>query len=80
MAQTTHGIAAKASATGRIRARGLERHMTFAEAEADRGVHAAMDAPYHAKYDRYGPRIVGTVVGPEVQAVAIRLVPRATGS
>jgi hypothetical protein len=31
---------------------------------------------YHAKYDRYGPGIVGSVVGPEAYAVTIRLVPR----
>ena len=34
----------------------------------------------HAKYDRYGPEFVGTVVGPEAAAVTIKLVPRATGS
>lgn len=67
---------AKASGAGRIRAGGLERDVTFAEAAPD--IHAAIDAAYHAKYDRYGPRIVGTVVGPDVTAVTIRLVPRAS--
>lgn len=67
---------AKASGQGRIRAGGLERDVTFAEVEAGPGVHAAIDAAYHTKYDRYGPRIVGTVVGPEVEAVTIKLVPR----
>ena len=65
---------AKASGVGRIRAGGLERDVTFAEAAPD--VHAAIDAAYHSKYDRYGPKIVGTVVGPEVEAVTLRLVPR----
>jgi hypothetical protein len=65
---------AKASGVGRIRAGGLERDVTFAEAAPD--VHAAIDAAYHAKYDRYGPRIVGSVVGPQVEAVTIKLVPR----
>ena len=37
--------------------------------------HEALDAAYHAKYDRHGPRIVGTVVGPDAAAVTIRLVP-----
>ena len=69
---------AKASQAGRIRAGGLERDVTFAE--ADGGVHAAIDAAYHAKYDRYGPRIVGSVVGPEVAAVTVRLVPRSSQS
>jgi hypothetical protein len=61
---------------GRIRAGGVERDVTFAEAEAAPGLHADIDAAYHAKYDRYGPRIVGTVVGPEVEAVTLKLLPR----
>src|SRR5919202_1296905 len=65
---------AKASGAGRIRAGGLERDIAFAEAAPD--VHAAIDAAYHAKYDRYGPRIVGSVVGPDAEAVTIKLVPR----
>jgi hypothetical protein len=67
---------AKASGAGRIRAGGLERDVTFAEPVP--GVHAAIDAAYHSKYDRYGPRIVGTVVGPDAETVTIRLVPRST--
>jgi hypothetical protein len=67
---------AKASGTGRIRAGGLERNVTFAEPAP--GVHAAIDVAYHSKYDRYGPRIVGTVVGPDAEAVTIRLVPQRT--
>jgi hypothetical protein len=67
---------AKASGAGRMRASGLKRDVTFAEAAP--GVHAAIDAAYHSKYDRFGPRIVGSVVGPDAEAVTIRLVPRAT--
>src|SRR4029453_3192327 len=33
----------------------------FAEPAPD--VHPDIDATYHGKYDRYGPAIVGTVVG-----------------
>ncbi|MDR7277265.1 hypothetical protein J2S41_004043 [Catenuloplanes atrovinosus] len=66
---------AKAAGTGRIRAGGIERDVTFAE--ADPGVHAAIDAAYHAKYDSYGPRIVNTVVGAHAVPVTIRLLPRA---
>jgi Uncharacterized protein conserved in bacteria (DUF2255) len=33
-------------------------------------------AAYHAKYDRYGPRIVGTVVSPEAVRSTLRVVPR----
>jgi hypothetical protein len=56
---------ATASGDGRIRAGGLERDVTFAKPGPD--VHGAIDAAYHAKYDRYGPKIVGTVVGPEAE-------------
>lgn len=65
---------AKASGAGRIRAGSTERDVTFAEAPP--GVHTAIDAAYHAKYDRYGPAIVGTVVGGHAAPVTIRLVPR----
>ncbi len=34
-----------------------------------------IDAAYHAKYDRYGPTIVGHVTGPAAHAVTIRLLP-----
>ena len=65
---------AVASGRGRIRAGGVEREVTFADAAPD--AHAAIDAAYHAKYDRYGPTIVATVVGPDAEAVTVRLVPR----
>lgn len=64
-------VRAQASGAGRIRAGGVERDVTFADAGPD--VHDAIDAAYHAKYDRHGPRIVGTVVGPEVIATTLRL-------
>lgn len=66
---------AKASGAGRIRAGGVERTVTFAQAPP--GVHAAIDAAYHAKYDRYPPKLVATVVGPAAEAVTVRLVPAA---
>jgi hypothetical protein len=66
---------ARASGSGRIRAGGLERDVAFADAAAT--VHADIDAAYHDKYDSYGARIVNTVVGPQAEAVTVRLVPRA---
>lgn len=66
---------ALASGIGRIRAGGVESDVIFADAAA--GAHAAIDAAYHAKYDRYGPAIVGTVVGPSVVETTLRLVPLA---
>ena len=59
--------------TGRIRAGGVETDVEFDRADPD--VHDAIDDAYHAKYDRYGPRIVDTVVGPATVDVTIRLVP-----
>jgi hypothetical protein len=65
---------ARSSGIGRIRAGGVEKDVVFADAPA--GVHPALDAAYHAKYDRYGERIVRTVVGDGVAPLTIRLVPR----
>ena len=52
---------------------GVERDVTFGQAASD--VHQAIDAAYHAKYDRYGPRIVVSHVGPDAHRVTIQLVP-----
>jgi hypothetical protein len=65
---------ARSSGAGRIRAGGVEKDVLFADAPP--GVHAAIDRAYHAKYDRYGERIVRTVVGDQVAPLTIRLVPR----
>ena len=65
-----------ASGTGRIRAGSHEADVEFTT--ADPGAHHAIDAAYHAKYDRYGPRIVGSVVGPDAADVTIRLVSSVT--
>jgi len=68
-------VRARASGTGRVRADGVERDVTFAD--ADPGTHAAVDDAYHAKYDRYGPAIVNTVVGERAQSQTLELLPRA---
>lgn len=65
---------AQASGTGHVRVAGVERDVTFAVPGP--GVHESVDAAYHGKYDRYGPRIVGAVVGPRVRDVTLRLDPR----
>jgi hypothetical protein len=65
---------ATASGTGRIRAGGIEKDVSFTSAE--QAVQGDIDAAYHAKYDRYGPAIVGSVTGPAAHQVTIRLVPR----
>ena len=63
-----------ASGAGRIRASGIERDVSFAQAAPE--VQGDIDAAYHAKYDRYGPQIVGSVTGPGSHAVTVRLVPQ----
>jgi hypothetical protein len=65
---------AVAAGFGRIRAGGIERDVAFEVADAQ--LAAAVTAAYHAKYDRYGPSIVGTVVSPASAATTLRLVPR----
>jgi hypothetical protein len=65
---------ARASGEGWIRAGGVERDIGFDEPGHD--IDADLHAAYHAKYDRYGPAIVGTVVSPEAAASTLRLVPR----
>ncbi|MEJ3404691.1 DUF2255 family protein [Rathayibacter sp. YIM 133350] len=64
---------ALASGRGSIRAAGVERDVEFADAED--AAQDDIDAAYHAKYDRHGPRIVGTVVGEKSHGVTLRLVP-----
>jgi hypothetical protein len=65
---------AEASGAGRIRAGGIERDVSFAAASPD--AQPDIDAAYHAKYDRYGPAIVGPVTGDAAAAATLRLLPR----
>ncbi|MDX6585172.1 MAG: hypothetical protein QOI10_4356 [Solirubrobacterales bacterium] len=65
---------ATASGTGRVRAGGVERDVTFQK--PDPGAHSGIDAAYHTKYDRYGPRIVGSVVGDHAVEATLRLAPQ----
>ena len=67
-------VRAKASGEGRIRAGSVERDIAFEE--ADHRIDGDLHAAYHAKYDRYGPGIVGTVVSPDAARSTLRLVPR----
>ena len=50
---------------GRIRAGGVDRDVVLDHLAPDDPLHTEIDHSFHAKYDRYGPRIVGTVVGPD---------------
>jgi hypothetical protein len=59
---------------GHIRVGGVERDVTFADADPDRD--DAIDAAYRDKYRRYGERIIGGVVNPAARAATIKLIPR----
>lgn len=65
---------ALSSGAGRIRAGGVEKDVAFEE--PGEAVDADLHAAYHAKYDSYGPNIVGTVVSPEAARSTLRLLPR----
>ena len=62
------------SKDGRIRAGGVERDVGFEEPGPEAA--AAVTAAYHAKYDRYGARMVGTVVSDEAERSTLKVVPR----
>ena len=66
--------ATQARQEGRIRAAGVDKDVTFSDADPD--LDDQIDAAYHDKYHRYGERIVGGVVNPAARAATIKLVPR----
>ena len=53
----------------------VERDVVLEHLAPDDRAHGEIDAAFHAKYDRYGSKIVATVVGPEAAAVTLRLDP-----
>ena len=64
--------AAVASGTGRIQAGGVDAEVEFATAAPE--TNQEVDSQYRAKYDGYGPGIVGHVTGPAAHAVTICLI------
>ncbi|WP_250004180.1 DUF2255 family protein [Actinoplanes sp. M2I2] len=65
---------ARAAGAGRIRAGGVERDVTFADASAaDPG---PIDRVYHEKYDHYGPKYVDPVVGAKAAEATLALIPQ----
>ena len=58
---------------GRIRAGGVERDVTFEVPGPEFA--ADVTGAYHAKYDSYGPAIVGSVVSSEAVRSTLRLIP-----
>jgi hypothetical protein len=64
---------AQARHKARIRAGGVEKDVSLIETGA---ANEAIDAAYHAKYDRRYPSIVPRIVAPDARAATLKLVPR----
>jgi hypothetical protein len=64
---------ARASRAGTIAAGSRTAKVRFED--ADPAVAEPLHAAYHAKYDRYGPNIVGSVVSDDAAGATLRLVP-----
>ena len=63
---------------GHISAGGVEKEVIFADVDDD--IDDLIDDAYSAKYHRYSPRTVGSVLTPEARSSTIMLVPRSTSS
>jgi hypothetical protein len=63
---------------GRVWAGGLERDVTFVNADHD--LDDAIDAVYRDKYRRYSASFVDPMVSPEARATTIKLVPQERGT
>lgn len=59
---------------GRISAGGVKKVVGFVD--ADHAIDDDLDAAYRKKYDRYGPRIVGSCLTPEARTTTLELVAR----
>ena len=59
---------------GRISASGLEKDVTFEDANHDLDVE--IDAAYRTKYNRYAGRILNSCLTPEARSTTLKLVPR----
>jgi hypothetical protein len=58
---------------GRIQAGGVNKDVTFADADHD--LDHQIDAAYRAKYHRHSASYVGPMISPQARATTIRLVP-----
>jgi hypothetical protein len=63
---------------GRIRAGGIEKDVSFLDADKDLG--DEIDAAYHAKYCGHGAQYVNMMVSPEARSATIKLAPREASS
>jgi hypothetical protein len=63
---------------GHIRAGGIERDVTFVDADPD--LNDAIDAAYRTKYRRYADSYVPPMLSPDARATTLKLVPDAAAS
>jgi hypothetical protein len=63
---------------GRIWAGGVEKDVTFVEADHD--IDDQLDAAYRNKYRHYAASIVNSIVSPQARSATLKLVPRTASS
>jgi len=64
----------QASHQGHVDAGGVSKDVTFAD--PGDGVGEELDAAYRAKYRRYAPSIVNSILTPKARSATVKLVPR----
>jgi hypothetical protein len=63
---------------GRIRSGGVDKEVTFVEAEDD--INDEVDTAFRTKYSKYDARFVDPLMVPEARAATLKLVPRTSSS
>lgn len=66
----------RARRQGHIESGGVSRDVTFADPGPADGTTEQLDAEYRAKYRRYAPDIVNSILTPQARSATIKLVPR----
>ena len=71
-------LATQATHEGRIRAGGVQRDVTFVDADHD--INDGIDVAYRAKYRRYAGSILNSVLTAGARSTSMKLVPRTARS
>jgi hypothetical protein len=61
---------------GHVQAGGVEKDVTFVDADPDPQARDQIDAVYRTKYRRYAANIINSVLSPQARSATIKLVPR----
>jgi hypothetical protein len=61
---------------GHVRSAGIDKDVTFADADGDAGLNDALDSCYRAKYRAYAASIVDPVTNARARSSTTRLIPR----